>query len=410
MNTRRCDGALATRIPPPAWMRTRSCRAVMRALMAEGHVARFVGGCVRDTIAGRPVHDVDIATTSPPRVNVRLLGAAGIKVVPTGLGHGTVTAVSRGTPYEVTTLRVDVETFGRHARVAYTEDWRADATRRDFTMNALYADGRGRVFDWFGGIEDLAAGRVRFVGEADLRIAEDRLRVLRYFRFHACYGRGRADGRALIACRRAAGTLGELSGERIRQELLKLLAAARPAPALRLMIRLGLLGEVIAAPIDLEALARLRRLEPDPPDPLLRLAALMRGQGAATGARVAARLRLSSRQRDRLLALLAPENAISARAGVAETRRLAHRLGPELALDLARLAGAGRAARVASETPPPPFPLRGRDIRVLGLASGPAIGELLAEIEAWWIDDDFRPDRRACLSRLREIVTSRRAG
>ena len=327
-----------SRIAPAAWMRAAATRQVMGALQAEGEVARFVGGCVRDSLAGRPVTDVDIATTGPPETNIGLLEAAGIKVVPTGLKHGTVTAVSHGTPFEVTSLRIDVETDGRHARVAYTGDWRADAARRDFTMNALYADSRGRVYDWFGGIEDLGRGRVRFVGDADGRIAEDRLRVLRYFRFHARYGRGRADRAAQLACARAAGTLGELSGERIRIELFKLLAAPRPAPTLRTMVALGVMAQVVADGLDFHALARLRRLELAPPDPLLRLAALLGAQGPAAGLRLAARLRFSNRDRDRLAALLAPENALPARAGRRQIRRLAHRLGPEIAADLARLA------------------------------------------------------------------------
>ncbi len=389
-----------TRIAPPAWMGTRATREVMAALQAEGAVVRFVGGCVRDTLAGRPVDDIDIATTARPEANIRLLEAAGIKVVATGLKHGTVTAVSRRRPFEVTTLRIDVETYGRHARIAYTEEWRADAARRDFTMNALYADARGRVFDWFGGIDDLAAGRIRFVGDAERRIAEDRLRVLRYFRFHARYGRGRADRAAQAACARAAGTLGDLSGERIRAELLKLLAAPRPAPTLKTMLRLGVLAEVVPGPLDFAALARLRRLEPTPPDPLLRLAALLDGRGRAAGLELAARLRFSNRDRDRLAALLAPEHAPTARAGRRQIRRLAYHLGPGIAADRARLAGASRAVRLALEATPPPFPLTGRDVRALGIPAGPVVGELLASIEDWWIERDFAPARGQCLARL----------
>ena len=396
-------GPRTLRIEPPAWMTAPATRAVLAALETDGAVARFVGGCVRDTLAGRPVADLDIATTGMPEDNVRLLVAAGIKVIPTGLQHGTVTAVCRHQPFEVTTLRRDVETDGRHAKVAYTDDWRGDAARRDFTMNALYADARGRVHDWFGGIEDLARGRVRFVGDADARIEEDRLRVLRYFRFHARYGRGRADPAARAACARAAGTLHRLSGERIRIELLKLLAAPRPARTLRTMIGLGLMAEVVPGPLDFAALARLRRLETVPADPVLRLAALLDRQDPEAVRCLHARLRFSNRDRDRLIDLVAAENRIGARAGRHEIRRLAHRLGAERAADLARLAGAGRALRIVLDDPPPVFPLTGRDARNLGVEGGPEIGRLLREVEAWWIDRHFAPDHAACRARLAEL-------
>ncbi len=397
-------GPRTERIAPPAWMTAPATHAVLTALEADGAVARFVGGCVRDTLAGRPVADIDIATTGQPEGNVRRLEAAGIKVVPTGLKHGTVTAVCRHQPFEVTTLRLDVETDGRHATVAYTDDWRGDAARRDFTMNALYADAAGRVYDWFDGIEDLAHGRVRFVGDADARIEEDRLRVLRYFRFHARYGRGRADPAARAACARAAGTLHRLSGERIRIELLKLLAAPRPARTLRTMIRLGLMVEVVPGPLDFAALARLRRHEAVPADPVLRLAALLDKQDPEAVQRLHARLRFSNRERDRLLDLVTPGNRIGARAGRHEIRRLAHRLGAGRAADLARLAGAGRALGIALDDPPPPFPLTGRDARNLGVEGGPEIGRLLHAVEDWWIDRHFAPDHAACRARLAELI------
>ena len=214
-------------------------RAVTEALSAEGATVRFVGGCVRDAVLGRDAKDVDIATPDPPETVIALLEAAGLKAVPTGIAHGTVTAVADGTPFEVTTLRHDVETDGRHAKVAFTDDWVADAARRDFTLNALYCDADGALYDPVGGIEDARRGRVRFVGDARARIEEDALRLLRFFRFHAHYGRGEADATALAACRELAPLLANLSGERLRDETLKLLAAPESAPVVALMIDMG---------------------------------------------------------------------------------------------------------------------------------------------------------------------------
>src|SRR6185437_3989474 len=231
--------AAVERIARPAWVDDAGTRAVLAALGAEGGTARFVGGCVRDTLLGRPIGDIDIATPlTPDRVLARLK-AAGIKAVPTGLVHGTVTAVTPQRHLEITTLRRDVETDGRHARIAFTADWAADAARRDFTMNALYLDADGNLFDPMGGLADLRAGRVRFVGDAATRIREDVLRLLRFYRFHAQLGRGTADPTARAACHALAALLPSLSGERIAAETLKLLAAADPIPTLALMAEDG---------------------------------------------------------------------------------------------------------------------------------------------------------------------------
>ena len=228
------------------WLPAADTRAVLEALMADGKPARLVGGCVRDALAGRPVTDVDIATPeTPPRV-IDLLRAAGLKAVPTGVEHGTVTAVVRGKPFEVTTLRRDVTTDGRHAVVAFTDDWTEDAARRDFTMNALSADPDGRVHDPFDGVADLAAGRVRFVGEARARIREDVLRILRFFRFHAHYGKGAPDADGLAACRELAPLLPRLSAERVATELLKLLKAPDAAATVRMMREAGILAPILA--------------------------------------------------------------------------------------------------------------------------------------------------------------------
>jgi len=302
--------APARRIAPRPWMTAAGTRAVLAALQAEGAAARFAGGAVRDAVLGRDAADVDIATTGRPEDNVRLLERAGLRVIPTGLAHGTITALAGGHAFEVTTLRVDVETFGRRARVAFTEDWSADAARRDFTMNALYADPEGQVWDPTGGLADLAAGRVRFVGEPAARIAEDYLRILRFFRFLAWFGRAPADSAALAACAEGAKGLDGLSGERIAQELLKLLAAPDPLPALRLMAETGVAAHVLPVPLDEAGLARL-----DAADPVLRLAALVAGAGSAAVAAICARLKLSSADRDACLARL--REALGGAAGAA---------------------------------------------------------------------------------------------
>jgi len=289
------DAPAAARIPPQPWMEAPETRAVLAALGGEG---RFVGGCVRDTLLGRAVGDIDIATPLTPDEVTRRLNAAGIKVAPTGLTHGTVTAVASGKPFEITTLRHDVETDGRHARVAFTDDWAEDAKRRDFTMNALFLEADGAVFDPMGGLGDLRAHRVRFVGDPMTRIREDVLRILRFYRFHAHYGAGEPDPSARVACRALAHLLPNLSRERVAAELLKLLAAADPVPALRLMKEDGVLAQILPEAPRLDQLAALIPLEPAP-DSIRRLAALI-GGGAE---QLAERLRLSTADRERLVVL-----------------------------------------------------------------------------------------------------------
>jgi poly(A) polymerase len=226
------DGA---RLDPQTWMTAPETSAVLVALRGEGETTRFVGGCVRDAVLRRPVEDVDLATSHPPETVMSLLAAAGLRAIPTGIAHGTVTALSGGRRYEITTLRHDVETYGRHARVAFTDDWRADAARRDFTMNAISCDPDGTLHDYFDGLADLAAGIVRFVGEPEARIREDVLRILRFFRFHARYGRGQPDPSALAACAQLSVLVPNLSKERVSAELKKILK--EPVAALRTLAR-----------------------------------------------------------------------------------------------------------------------------------------------------------------------------
>ncbi len=408
-------------LDPQPWMTAPETVAVMSALAAGGP-ARFVGGCVRDAVLGRAVKDIDIATAAPPQRVMALLEGAGLKAIPTGIQHGTVTAVLGGKHFEVTTLRRDVETFGRRARVAFTDDWAADAARRDFTINALYCDPDGTLYDPAGGLADLRAGRVRFVGDAKARIDEDVLRLLRFFRFHAHYGRGAPDRAALAACRAAAARIETLSGERVRSELFRLVVADEPKVVLDLMAKDGVLAHALPEMAERARLGRLARIEDAlgcPRDPLRRLAA-----GLAVPPRrarsIATRLRLSNAERDRLAALVGGRDWPTPALDPGAHRRMLYRLGRALYLDRALIAWAGGArvtpkreaewrALIASaeSAERPRLPVAGRDVRALGVPQGPDVGRLLAAVERWWIARDFRPEREACLARL--AVLAKRA-
>ncbi|HEX5078149.1 MAG TPA: CCA tRNA nucleotidyltransferase [Geminicoccaceae bacterium] len=398
-----------------AWLSAPDSRRVLRALAAGGRPVRFVGGCVRDGLLGRDRagRDLDLATPEAPERVIDLLAAAGLKAIPTGLAHGTVTALADGRRFEITTLRRDVRTDGRHAIVAFTDDFAADAARRDFTINAMSCDPDGRLFDYFGGRADLAAGRVRFVGVAAQRIAEDFLRILRFFRFLAHYGRLPADTEALAACAAAAPEIARLSGERIQVEMRELLAAENPLPALALMRQTGVLAQVVPGTPAEDRLARLLALAPAA-DWLLRLAALLRGEAAEAVAQVASRWRLSSRDAERLLAL-SQDPLPPLVATPAARRRALHRLGAGRYADLARLAaaetGADDAGAMLAEAlceaarwRPKTLPISGHDVLALGVPAGPAVGKLLAEVEDWWAAQDFAPDRAACLAEARALL------
>jgi poly(A) polymerase/tRNA nucleotidyltransferase (CCA-adding enzyme) len=363
--------------------------------------ARLVGGAVRDALAGRPIADVDLATPDPPAETLRKLQAAGLRVIPTGLAHGTVTAVSNHRPFEVTTLRRDVSTDGRHAEVAWTEDWRQDAARRDFTINAMSLDRDGGLHDFFGGAADLRDGRVRFVGDAATRIAEDYLRVLRFFRFFARYGRGEPDGAAVAAITAAIPGLAILSAERVWSELKRILAAPDPVGAVALMARLGVLAAVLpegADPVRLAALVARGA----PADPLLRLAALLTGDAAM----VARRLKLATAEAARLAALRggpAPAgDAPALRRALAEDE-------PDIVMGrvwLADLPAAARLPMVAALAgmARPVFPLEGRDALALGAAPGPAVGAALRDVRAWWLAGGCVADAAACRRRLADAL------
>lgn len=381
----------ARRIAPPPLLRDPGLRSVLTALPG----ARLVGGSVRDILAGRPVADIDLATPDPPDVVARKLDAAGIRSVPTGLDHGTLTAVIDGRGFEITTLRRDVDTDGRHAVVAFTNDWRADAARRDFTINAMSMTADGAVYDYFGGIGDLAAGLVRFVGDPAARIAEDYLRILRFFRFQARYGAQPIEAAAEQAIAHGVGGLSRLSVERIWSELKRILATPDPSESVAAMQRLGVLAAILpegAAPARLAGLVATGA----PPDPILRLAALLDGDAD----RVAARLRLSGAERERLLALRAAA-ALPAGATDTDIRRALVDTPSEVLAGRAWLAGGDAAllARLAA-TPPSVFPLHGRDLRACGVPAGPALGALLRDLRAWWMEGGCVADEAACRAEL----------
>ena len=397
------------------WLRASATRKVLTALGWGGQPVRFVGGCVRDGLLGLPdARELDLATPERPERVIGLLEAAGLPAIATGLAHGTVTTIADRRCFEITTLRRDVACDGRHAKVAFTDDFVIDAARRDFTINAMSCDGAGRLYDYFGGRADLAAGRVRFVGDPAARIAEDYLRILRFFRFFARYGREPADAEALAACREVAPELQRLSGERIQAEMLKLLEAPDPLPALRLMVD-GVLGEVVPGPVALARLARLIDLAPES-DALVRLAALLRSPPADPDAaeRVALRWRLANRDAERLLALTR-EPLPRLRAAPAARRRDLHRLGGARYADLTRIAAAEAngpgaalvAALAAAEAwRPQRLPVGGDDLLALGVPAGPRLGARLAALEAWWVERDFAPDRAACLAEARRLLAS----
>lgn len=373
------------------WLEAPATRAVIAALGDDR--ARFVGGAVRDSLLGLAAGDVDIATPLAPEEVMARLAAAGLGAKPTGIAHGTVTAISDRRPFEITTLRHDVETFGRHARVAFTDDWQADAARRDFTINAIYADPQGRVFDYHDGLADLAAGRVRFIGRPQDRIREDALRILRFFRFHARFGQGAPDPAGLAACAAARQGLDILSVERVREELLKLLAADDPLPVLVAMEAAGILGHVLPEAAGTARLAALVAFERTAgrPDALRRLAALLDTDPVRLGD-AARRLRLSNRQRKRLLAMAGPAPGADRRA----LRAALYRDGAGAVADRLVLAGDAAALALLDELASearPVLPVTGRDLARAGVPAGPPTGVELRRLEQAWIASDFRLGR-----------------
>ena len=395
-------------------MTSEAARTLLSRLAAEGDRARFVGGCVRDTLAEREVGDIDVATEAPPDRVVALLDGRGIRVIPTGLVHGTVTALVDGAVYEITTLRRDVETDGRRATVAFTDDWPGDAARRDFTINALYLDADGTLYDPTGGLEDLSAGRVRFVGAPRERLEEDVLRLLRFFRFHAGYGKGAPDAAAMAACRAFAPRLTGLSGERVWSELRRILSAPDPGKALRPMEETDSLRLAVPGAEALDRLDRTVRIEVElglGPSAIRRLAAVL-VPGASDIDGLVRRLRLSRTESGRLEKAVGASADLIASPDPSSMGERLYRWGETAFGDALAVAWADRRsmggdeaafqghARALAAWSRPIFPVGGRDAIALGAEPGPAIGRALEEVETWWIGAGFEPGRDACLARL----------
>jgi poly(A) polymerase len=386
------------------WLVRGEAAPLLKVLDSGDEEARIVGGAVRNALLRLPVQEIDIATTALPDEVVRRVEAAGWKTVPTGIEHGTVTALIAGKAFEVTTLRRDVETYGRKAKVLFGRDWLADATRRDFTINALSLSANGQLHDYVGGFADLAARRVRFIGDPAQRIAEDYLRILRFFRFHAWYGVGAPDADGLQACIRARAGIESLSRERIRAELLKLLLAPHAAPTLALMSEIGLLGHVLGGVALLASFENMVKVEAAAgieSDAVRRLGALA-VRVAEDAERIGQRLRLSNAETERLIALerwwrMEPDQ------GAMPARELLYRLGPQHFADQVLVAWSRSAAgaadsawRALAELPRiwsvPEFPLKAADFMARGFAAGPALGAVMRAAEEAWIAADFPAD------------------
>ncbi|MGE0753402.1 MAG: CCA tRNA nucleotidyltransferase [Variibacter sp.] len=381
---------------------------VLALLDHDGEEARIVGGAVRNALLGAPLGEIDIATTATPDIVMQRAAATGLKAVPTGIEHGTVTVIADGAPFEVTTLREDVETFGRKARVRFGRDWSQDAARRDFTMNALSLSRDGAVHDPVGGLADLEARSVRFIGDADTRIREDYLRILRFFRFHAAYGTGTPDDAGLRAAIRGRDGLDLLSRERIRMELMKLLVAPGAAATLTVMADAGILDRVLSAAPVVAYLARMAALEERyglAPDPARRLAALA-VHVFDDAERFRERLRLANDETDRLAAMAQDWWHITLAMTEAEARALLYRLGPEhyrervlfawtRAEAAADDAGWNTLATLPERWQAPKFPLKAAEFIARGVPKGPALGQALAAAEVAWIAADFPMDRPA---------------
>ncbi len=398
------------KLQPQAWMVAPETRKIMQALTENGGDARFVGGCVRNALANRKVLDIDIATPLLPEQVIERLKHCKISHAPIGLKHGTVTAIVDGHPFEITTLRLDVVTFGRHADVKFTDDWKTDASRRDFTINAIFATADGDIYDPFGGVEDLRCGLVRFVGEPEKRIHEDVLRILRFFRFYAHFGQGEPDAAALQACAAAAGEIKKLSAERIRKEVMKLLEANACPAVWKLMLHSGVATHFLPEATNIQALENMVQLEnlyECPAFALRRLAALL--EVTVNGlSNIVQGLKLPNVQAAQLASMINPDLGVSMRMGENAVRKLVYRLGNDMARNVLLLEAARTGDKdslqplyhVATSFRAPLFPLRGDDVLTIGANPGPEVGRILGLVEDWWLGENFRPDRAACLRKL----------
>jgi poly(A) polymerase len=408
------------------WLGDKHLQRLLGILAEGGEEARVAGGAVRNTLMGQPVADIDIATTCLPDDTIRRAEAEGFKAVPTGIEHGTITVVAGGKPYEVTTLRADIETDGRRAKVSFGRDWQADAERRDFTINALYAEADGKVIDLVGGIADIEARQLRFIGDAEARIREDYLRILRFFRFFAWYGDGRPDAEGLKACARLKEGLGQLSAERVWSELKKLLSASDPSRALLWMRQAGVLTSVLpeSEKWGIDSIHPLTRAEKDlgwTPDPLLRLEAIV-PPDAARMKTLAERLKFSTAEADRLRNWTLSV-AVEPKTTEGELAKKLYRGDRQGFVDRLRLSLASARARAVEDTDAlleaggfsrllafavkwekPVFPLKGADLTAIGAKPGPKLGEVLKNLEVEWVEAGFAPDRDALIKRAAEAL------
>lgn len=402
-----------------SWVRADETLAVFDALDPESTEdnLRFVGGCVRNALMGEPGGDIDMATTLVPDEVIKRLEAAGLKAVPTGIDHGTITAVSGGKPHEITTLRKDVATDGRRATVAFSTDWAEDASRRDFTMNALYADRSGKVFDPLGGVDDLKTRRVRFIGDAETRIAEDYLRILRFFRIHARYGDGDLDASGLKACVAGLQGLGSLSIERVRDEILKLISAPDPLSVMRQMAATGILAAILPERLNMDRfqkLAYVDKISLFDADAILRLGALLDGSAEEADG-LGKRLKLSNADIARLSAMKTETHNIVSYMSVREMHQCLYRIGHQTFHDRARLYWAEDPKEnnavnwraliaMAATWERPVLPLTGENVLSAGVPAGPEVGRILGQVEDWWVDVDFIDDEFSLIERLKAIV------
>jgi len=415
------------KLPPQPWMTAPETGALFKALQAGGKESRFIGGCVRNAIFGLPVKDIDIATPETPERVLELLESANIKAIPTGIEHGTVSAIINSIHYEITTLRIDVESHGRHATVAYTDDWLADAQRRDFTINTMSSTLDGDIYDPLTGMDDLAQRWVRFVGRARERIEEDLLRLLRFFRFQATFGGPAMDRDAIAACRLLAPRLNELSAERVQSELFKILDAPNPADTMILMNGERILEHVLPEAKNFGRLRMVSWLETRAinvasvnPDTLRRLAAMLPEDTIGHRA-MAERLRLSNKQRARLAVMTNSACSPAPEMDQKERRQALYDLDADNFRDLVLLNWAQEMSIEPRHLPErteqwltlidaadtwqqPAFPLKGGDAADLGLEQGPAIGKALKKIETWWRDGDFKADKNQCLEQLKQVI------
>jgi tRNA nucleotidyltransferase/poly(A) polymerase len=410
------------------WLDNPDLQALLEVLCADGEDARIAGGAVRNTLLGQPVADIDIATTTVPDETVRRAESVGFHTVPTGIEHGTVTVIAGGRAYEVTTLRADVDTDGRRAKVVFGRDWKSDAERRDFTINALYAKADGTVVDLVGGQADLDSRTLRFIGDAEQRIREDYLRILRFFRFFAWYGHGRPDAEGVKASARLKEGLDQLSAERVWSELKKLLGAADPSRALLWARQAGVLSRILpeSEKWGIDAIHALVKAEQDfgwKPDALLRLAAIVPPDAARMDA-LADRLKLSSAERTRLVkwagavtpkpevteAQLGKEIFRGDRQAIVDRLRLALASARGKAVEdndaLIQAGGYSRLLAHAERWKAPAFPLKGGDLLIAGAKAGPAVGKLFRQLQDEWVDAGFAPDRSALLERAAVLLKS----